>query len=208
MIVTKCAILGASGHGKVIADIAELNGYKVIHFYDDRWPKLTNVEHWAVEGTTESLLAYCGQYDAIFIAIGNNSIRLTKQNYLSQYGAVFPVLVHPSATVSRYSRLGEGCIVMAGSIINPFAVLGKACIVNTSSTVDHDCLLADGVHLSPGSHLAGGVKVGKCTWIGIGANIKQLVNIGENTIVAAGATVIRDVLNDQVVVGVPAKPLI
>ncbi|NUW68967.1 acetyltransferase [Vibrio coralliilyticus] len=206
--MSKCAILGAGGHGKVVAEIAELNGYKEICFFDDRWPELSTLEDWKVVGDFESLLGTCLDFEAVFVAIGHNKTRVKKQVMLSEKGASLPVLVHPKATLSKYSQIGEGTVVMAGAIINPYSSLGPSCIINTSATIDHDCVLERGVHISPGANLAGGVFVGTGSWVGISACVKQYVSIGCNTIVAAGAVVINNVLDEQIVVGVPAQPLI
>lgn len=205
--VGPCAILGASGHGKVIAEIAELNGFSEIHFYDDRWPELSQIEHWPVFGNSDALINLVTEYANIVVAIGHNATRLNKYRMLFEQGACCLPLVHPSAVVSRYAKLGCGTVVMAGAVINSFSHIGKACIINTAASVDHDCMIADGVHISPGAHLAGAVEVAEASWLGIGCQIKQLIKIGSNTVVAAGATVINDVLNDQTVVGVPAKPI-
>ncbi|EGR2558369.1 acetyltransferase [Vibrio alginolyticus] len=200
-----CAILGASGHGKVVAEIAELNGYTNIEFFDDRWPGLQNVEHWPVKGNSETLLKIAAQFDLTVIAIGNNKIRLEKQNQLSTAGAKFSVLEHPRATISRYSQLDKGTVVMAGAVINPFVKVGKACIINTAATIDHDCSLADGVHVSPGCNIAGGVTIGEGSWLGIGSQVKQLISIGTGVMVGAGATVLNHVPDLQTVVGTPAQ---
>ncbi|MEZ9470059.1 acetyltransferase [Vibrio lentus] len=205
--MTKCAILGASGHGKVVAEIAELNGYKNIHFYDDRWPKLTEIEHWQVVGSTDTLLAHCVDYNAVIVAIGHNQTRLQKQSLLSDHGAKFLVLAHPSAILSKYAQIGDGSVLMAGSVVNPFSRLGRSCIINTNASVDHDCALSDGVHISPGASLAGGVHIGTSSWIGINATVKQLVKVGSQSVIAAGAAVIYDVVDYQIMAGVPAQPL-
>ncbi|MCL1077689.1 acetyltransferase [Parashewanella spongiae] len=205
--MNSCAILGASGHGKVIAEIAELNGYKKVDFFDDTWPELKTVHHWLVLGNSERLLALVSQYDIVVIAIGDNTIRLKKQIEFQAKGANFSVLKHPSAIVSRYSELDVGTVVMANAVINSFASIGVASIVNTSATVDHDCKLGNGVHISPGVNLAGGVTVGELSWIGLGAQVKQLINIGDQVIVGAGSTVVNDISNNQIVIGTPAKPL-
>lgn len=203
--MTKCAILGASGHGKIIAEIAELNNFKEIHFFDDRWPELDKVEHWPVCGDTDALLRQASLFDLIIVAIGNNLIRLAKHQQLLAVGAASPPLIHPRAIVSHYAKLGQGCVVMAGAVVNPFCYIGDACIINTSASLDHDCQLGDGVHISPGVNLAGSVRIGQRSWIGIGAQVKQLVSIGIDSIVGAGATVIHNVLDNQIVVGTPAK---
>lgn len=202
--MNKCAILGASGHGKVIAELAELNGFKEIIFFDDRFPELMQLAHWPVKGSTADLLALVQEFDLVVVAIGRNSTRLQKLRLLQQTGAKLDPLVHPHATVSSYAKLGEGSVVMANAVINAFAAVGVGGIINTSATVDHDCVLADGVHISPGAHLAGGVCIGEQSWIGIGAQIKQLILIGNKVVVGAGATVIRDIPDFKTVVGTPA----
>ncbi|UQB43353.1 acetyltransferase [Thiomicrospira microaerophila] len=202
----RLAILGASGHGKVVADIAELNGWDVV-FFDDAFPRVSHLAHWSVMGNTQDLLADLQRFDGCFVAIGNNRIRLDKQQMLAEKGATFPVLIHPSAVVSRYAKVEAGCVVMAGAVVNPFALVQQACIINTSATIDHDCVLAEGLHISPGAHLAGAVSVGTCSWVGIGASVKQCVKIGAHVVVGAGAAVVKDVSDGLTVVGVPAKPL-
>ncbi|RPF00116.1 acetyltransferase [Vibrio crassostreae] len=203
-----CAILGASGHGKVIAEIAELNGYQNIVFFDDRWPSLKSVKHWSVSGDTSTLLSNVKEYDLTVVAIGHNATRCAKQRELSSAGANFDVLAHPSSVISKYANIGIGSVVMANAVVSSFSYLGMSCIINTGSTVDHDCKLAEGVHISPGVNLAGGVEVGKNTWIGIGSQIKQLVVIGCDSVVGAGSTVINNVPNFKTVVGSPAHELI
>ncbi len=205
--MTKCAILGASGHGKVIAEMAELNCFKNIIFFDDRFPELSHLAHWQIQGCTADLLALVHEFDLVVVAIGHNGTRLQKLQLLQQAGAKLEPLVHPNATVSGYAQLGEGSVVMANAVINAFASVGVGGIINTSATVDHDCVLADCVHISPGAHLAGGVCVGEQSWIGIGSKIKQLIRIGNQVVVGAGSTVIRDIPDCLTVVGSPAVEL-
>ncbi|GGO85175.1 hypothetical protein GCM10011348_33120 [Marinobacterium nitratireducens] len=201
----RLAILGASGHGKVVADLAELLGWLQVTFFDDAWPEHRENGPWPIAGPTESLILSVGAFDGVVVAIGDNRIRLQKQQQLAQEGAKLTSLIHPQASVSRYSAIGLGSVVMAGAVINVDATLGEACIINTGATVDHDCRLGDGVHLSPGAHLAGGVGVGNESWIGIGASVRQLITIGEGAVVGAGAAVVKDVPPRRTVVGVPAR---
>lgn len=200
------AVLGASGHGKVVAEIAEIDGWEVV-FFDDAYPALDHLEHWPVVGNTEILLTMLSSFAGCFVSIGNNKIRLDKQTVLAAHGAVFPVLIHPSAVVSKYAQLDIGTVVMAGAVINSFAQIGKACIINTASTVDHDCTLGDGVHISPGAGLAGQVSVGSRSWVGIGSSVKELIRIGCDVTIGAGAAVISDIPDGNIAVGVPAKIL-
>ena len=203
--MNSCAILGASGHGKVVAELAELNGYKDVTFFDDAWPKITHIEHWSVRGNSQLLLNIVSQYDVVIVAIGNNEIRLSKQQQLKTAGAKFTVLIHPSACVSAYAELGLGTVVMANAVVNPFSSTGEACIINTGSSVDHDCQLQEGVHISPGVNIAGGVSIGRASWLGIGSQVKQLISIGSYVTIGSGSNVVKDIDDHQIVVGNPAR---
>lgn len=203
--MSRLAVLGASGHGKVIADIAEQTGWKLVDFFDDAWPSLRHNSHWKVVGDTSELISSLGKYDGVFVAIGNNSIRLKKLIELEQANAHIVSLIHPAAVVSTYSHMGKGSVVMPGAIINVDVSVGDGCIINTGASVDHDCELGRGVHLSPGVHLSGSVKVSDCAWLGVGSCVRQSTVIGANAVVGAGAVVVNDVEENVTVTGNPAK---
>jgi sugar O-acyltransferase (sialic acid O-acetyltransferase NeuD family) len=199
------AILGASGHGKVVADCAEACGWQQVVFFDDAWPEVSQNGHWPVTGKTEDLLAGLASFDGVLVAIGNNRIRRDKLMMLEGEGAALITVVHPAAVVSQYAHVGSGSVVFAGAVVNADARMGMGAIVNTGASIDHDCSLGDCVHVSPGARLAGGVAVGDLSWIGIGAVVKQSVKIGGSAIVGAGAAVVKDVSDGQTVIGVPAR---
>ena len=201
----RLAILGASGHGKVVADAAELSGWDEVVFFDDAWPQVTSNSVWPVLGNTAALLDSLDAFAGVAIAIGNNVIRLDKLKQLREQGAILPVIIHPSAVISRYATLGEATVVCAGVVVNADARVGAAAILNTGCSVDHDCVLADAVHISPGARLAGGVQVGQCSWIGMGAVVRQLLSVGAYSVVGAGAAVVKNVGEHTAVIGVPAQ---
>jgi len=200
------AILGASGHGAVIAEAALLSKkWDSVVFFDDAYPSLQNLESWPVVGNTQDLIDQSNAFLGVVIAIGNNEVRVSKQSKLLQQGCNIVSIIHPAAVISPSSKISRGTVVLAGAIINPFCNVGESCIVNTGSTIDHDCHLSDGVHISPGANLAGGVIVGRASWLGIGSCVMQQVSIGENVIVGAGAAVVKNTSNNCTLVGVPAK---
>ena len=199
------AVIGASGHGKVVADTALQLDYEKVVFFDDAWPEKISVGMWEIIGNTDDLVSSYDQYDGILVAIGNNKIRMDKQSLLSCRDVELTDLVHPGAVVSDYSSIGEGSVIFAGAVVNVDVVLGRAVIINTGATVDHDCQLDDGVHIAPGAHLSGDVHVGACSWIGVGACVRQGIRIGANVMVGAGAVVVSDIPDGVTVVGNPAR---
>lgn len=201
--MTSLAILGAGGHGRVVADCAECLDYGPITFFDDRTDSPPGP--WPIAGDREALLSRLAEFDAFVVAVGANAARLYLHRALVAASGRPATLVHPGATVSRHARIGTGSVVFAGCVVNIGAVVGEACILNTGCSVDHDGRLADGVHVSPGAHLAGGVSVGEASWIGIGAAVREGVSIGRNVTVGAGAVVIRPVSDAVMVVGNPAR---
>ena len=197
--MNRLIIIGASGHGKVVADIAVLNGYKDIVFLDND-PEIKTCAGYPVLGPDTMTSELDGD---VFVAVGNAEIR--KKLMERDANRNFPVLIHPSAVVADSSEVGVGSVVMAGTVINPGARIGKGCIINTSSSVDHDCVVGDYVHISVGAHLSGTVVVGTGTWIGTGAIVSNNVNICGECMIGAGAVVIKDIGEPGTYVGVPAR---
>lgn len=203
------AILGASGHGKVIADIAlSSEHWSDVVFFDDAYPAFTEIECWSVQGNAQDLVTKAKKFAGVVVAIGDNAIRFEKQKLLVKSGFTLPIIIHPNAIVSPYACIGNGSVVMAGAVINPFATIGEACIINSNTVVEHDCVLANAVHISPSAVLAGGVQVGEFSWLGIGSCVKQLISIGEHVVVGAGSTVINNLESHKTYVGSPARVLI
>lgn len=201
------AILGASGFGKQVADIALCAGWQNIVFYDDRWPAYKESGRWSVCGDTEKLFEEGGQYSGIFVAIGNCAVRINKFRELHHAGFALPAIIHPMAYVSRFARIGDGTIIMPCAVVSVDVTVGTACIINNGASVSHDCVLGDGVHISPGARLGGYVSVGDRSWVGIGSAVRQEITIGADSIVGAGSAVVKSVQDNTTVVGNPARPL-
>jgi sugar O-acyltransferase (sialic acid O-acetyltransferase NeuD family) len=200
------AIVGAGGHGRVVADAAMAAGYSEVAFFDDRFPQCSAAGPWSIVGTVADLFERHQSFDEVVVGIGSNRTRLFLHERLLDAGVRLRTIVHPRACLSPHAQLGVGSVVFAGAIINIGAQIGPAAIINTGATVDHDCQLAEGVHLSPGVHLAGTVSIGRLSWLGIGSAVREGINVGANAIIGAGATVISDIGDGVTAIGCPAKP--
>ena len=194
--MNRLIIIGASGHGKVIADIAVKNGYEDIIFLDDD-ESIKECAGFPVIGKSKDAKDLDG--DKI-VAIGNAAIRERIQQEIETV-----TLIHPDAVIGRRVEIGKGTVVMAGAIINTDTVIGDGCIINTAASVDHDCFVDDFSHIAVGAHLSGTVVVGTGTWIGAGATVINNVNICGKCMIGAGAVVIKDIDEPGTYIGVPAK---
>lgn len=195
----KIVIMGASGHGRVVADIARACGYSEVIFLDDADVPLAS-------GKGADYIHYREDSDFI-VAIGNSKIRERVQKELTDGGCRMATLVHPQAVIGSNVTLGLGTVIMPGAVINAGATIGEGVIINTSSSVDHDCNIGDYCHVSVGAHVAGTVHVNSHTWIGAGATVSNNLNICKNCMIGAGAVVVKDIVEAGTYVGVPARKI-
>jgi sugar O-acyltransferase (sialic acid O-acetyltransferase NeuD family) len=198
-------VLGAGGHGKVVADILQTGNAEVIGFLDDdpmRWN--TVVFDLPVLGGIDQYAEY--RPDGLIFGIGSNQVRKAIAERLGQTAIpLWRSAIHPSATVARSVRLGHGVVVCAHAVINPDAEIGDHGIINTAATIDHDCKLGYYVHLAPGTHLAGNVVIGEGVLMGIGSQAIPSTEIGAWAVVGAGATVIYSIPESVTAKGTPAR---
>lgn len=196
----KLVIVGASGHGKVIADIALKTGYEIIGFLDDN-ASLKEICGFPVLGNIEKINYYKEKCEFV-IAIGNNSIR---EKIAKQYDVNWAILVHPTAIIGMNVQIEKGTVIMANAVINPSSHIGKHCIINTGTIVEHDNFLQNYVHVSPNAALAGTVHLGERVHVGVGACVKNNTSVIGDVVIGAGAVVVKDITENGVYVGVPAR---
>lgn len=202
---------GASGHAKVLHEFMPELGYELVALVDNQADIISPFKGVPVlhgrSGLETWLEKWTGEPLAALIAIGGwrGKDRLELQAQLAKLGIKPVIAIHPTSFVAADARLGEGTQVLAQSAVCADASLGPACIVNTRASVDHEGRIGAGVHIAPGATLAGCVEVGDYSFIGTGASVLPRVKIGTNSIVGAGAVVTKNVPDNVVVVGNPAR---
>jgi sugar O-acyltransferase (sialic acid O-acetyltransferase NeuD family) len=200
----KLLIIGASGHGKVVADIAlKMGKWQSIAFLDDDDSVKLSMGIEVIGKSNEAIkhISDC----EIFVGIGNNTLRKKIQENLEAEGASMPTLIHPNSVIGEQVEIASGAAIMAGVVINCCTKIGKGCIINTSASIDHDNIIEDYVHISPGTHLAGTVKVGQGSWLGIGSVVSNNIIITSGCKIGAGAVVVKDISVPGTYVGVPIR---
>lgn len=198
--MNRLIIIGAGGHGKVIADNAVKNGYTDIGFVDDHASGLCM--GFPILGRCSDLVKLDDGATDFIIGIGNNPVR---KAIAEEYDVNWVRLIHPTAQIGLGVTIGKGTVVMAGAIINACAAIGQHCIINTGAIVEHDNVIGDYVHLSPGVTLSGTVSVGECSWLGTGTSVINNVEICRNVTVGVGSVVIRSIQKEGTYYGIVAN---
>ncbi len=195
-------IIGAGGHGKVIADNALKNGYFNINFVDDH--AMGTCMGFPIIGTSAEINHLNDGKTDFVIGVGNNDLR---KRIAEKYDVNWVTLIHPSAQIAVNTSIGKGTVVMAGTIINAGATVGEHCIINSGAIVEHDNLIGDYVHISPRAALGGTVRVGDLTHIGIGAVVKNNIAVCDHCVIGAGAVVVKEIKDRGTYVGVPSRKI-
>ena len=198
-MIKNLAIIGAGGHGKVIGDIALLSYCKKISFFDDKVNKNnTKSFPFNVVGSLNDLKGCLKDYDAFFVAIGDNNSRFNNIQWLKKEKLNIITPIHPASTISKFSSIGRGTCVMANAVINAGSLIKDGVIINTSASIDHDCLIEDYTHISPNCSLSGNVKLGKFSHLGTGTTVHPGVKIGDNVKTAIGTKIFKDTLDNVI----------
>ena len=195
MTSDKVFLYGASGHAKVVRDIANLSNINVPYLIDDN-PDISELDGLNVVHSAEGLTP-------LIITIGDCQVRRSIVERLGDRD--FLTLVHPRSTLASTIQLGQGTVVMAGAILNPSSSVGNHCIINTGASIDHDCKIHDFVHIAPHCTLCGQVIVGEGTWVGANTTIIQGIHIGKDCYIGAGSVVVKDIPDGCLCYGNPAR---
>lgn len=205
----KIVVVGAGSQGKTVADILqrarEAGASAVPAGFVDDTPELLGktILGLPVLGAISSLARI--QHDAIVVAIGDNQLRRTVTERLVASGERLATAIHPFSSIAPSACIGEGSMISTGALVQPQAVIGRGVMLSTKSSVDHDSVLGDFAHLSAGATVGGKVRIGDETLIALGALVTSGMKIGARTIIGAGSVVVRDIPDDVIAFGVPAR---
>lgn len=211
--VKEIVVWGAGDQARVNQDILNDLGVNVVRFIDDTPGKESFLPFVPLlsKSDFEAWIRNCDVRNLGFVvSIGNpyGHVRTRLSNYLKGLGIKPFALVDKSAMIRSSVVFGDGIQVMPHALIHGDVRIGEQCILNTKILVEHDCELGDGVEIGPGAILCGRVQIGNNTWVGAGAVVRPRVKIGKNVIIGAGSVVVKDVPDNVVVVGNPARTLI
>lgn len=208
---SKLLLVGAGGHGRVVAEMVRLGGRFDLVGAVDPDPKAATLAglKWLGDDTALTKIRKAGVgFAAVGVgSIGDTQARAGLRRRVLALDFTLPSIMHPGAIVSKSAVLGPACQVMAGAILNPGVRAGAGVVINTGAVVEHDCRLGDDSFVGPAAVLGGDVQIAEGGFVGIGATILQGIKLGARALVGAGAVVVRDVAAGTTVVGVPATPL-
>ncbi|ESK56749.1 acetyltransferase [Acinetobacter tjernbergiae] len=202
--MNKLIIIGAGGMGREVAWLARRCNRKIVGFLDDTIEKQNLVfNEVPVLGLVESYEKYL---DCDFIlGIGNPRAREKIINNVLKKVKNFATLVDPTALIGENVNLGEGVIIGAGSILTLDIKVGNHVIININTTISHDVIIKDYVTIAPNVALSGNIEVGKLVEIGTNAAVREKLHINNGAMIGMGAVVTKDISNNKIVIGNPAK---
>lgn len=200
------AIIGYSGHSFVVLDAAKHMGLDVEYYCEINQVSFNPFEiNYLGDEGSESFK--WNSVEEFILGIGDNRIRQKVADLLLSKKKTILNVIHPSSIISNYATFGMGNFIAASVTVNALAKIADNCILNTGCIVEHECSIENGAHIAPGTVLAGNVTVGKNSFIGANTVVKQGVKIGKGVTIGAGSVVIKDIPDNEIWVGNPAKKL-
>jgi len=203
-------IIGAKGFAKEVLEVLnQLNQLENLAFYDDVNNDVPEklFGHFPVIRTTQEATVYFKTIDSQFtIGIGNPILRKKVYDKFTALGGKFTSTISPLSSIGSFDvKIGIGSNILLGAIFSNGIRLGKGCIVYYNSIITHDCSIGDFVEISPSVTLLGRSEIGSYSQIGSNATILPDIKIGENVIIGAGSVVTKDLPDNCVAFGIPAK---
>ena len=201
-------IAGAGGHGRVCADVARRIGWSLTGFCDPAFGGVAEILGVPlIDGRETELFDDWPRDTALFVAIGDNSRRLSVADDARRRDIPLAVLIDPSAVVSPSAVIGLGALIMPNATVNAEAVIGRAALVNTAAVVEHGARVDEGAHVAPGACMTGETVLGARSLLGAHAAVLPGIQVGADATVGAGSVVTTHVPERLTVVGAPAHAI-
>lgn len=200
-------IYGSGGCGREARELADILGtWEETVFIDD------TVESGIFKGLKRMPFEiFCGTYDKenteVIIALGETEHKRNLYNKVKEEGYAFANLIHPGAWISPSAKIGRGIILKAGSMISCDTAIGDNIGIESFVTVGHDCAIGAHCYFAPGVFIGGRSEIGSGTYIGTHVAIKEKTKIGSNSVVGMGSVVQRDIPDNVIALGNPARPM-
>lgn len=186
-------LIGGGGHCKSVIDVIEQEGtFKITGIIDKSKSLGTKILGYPVIGNDDDLEKLVKENQNAIITVGqlkSSSLRVKLYKLAIKAGYVFPYIISPSAYVSKYSKIGDGSVIMHNAIINPNTTVGENCIINTKALIEHDCSISDHCHISTNATINGGVKIGQNSFIGSNVVTNNNITVDKNSFIKAGSIV-------------------
>jgi sugar O-acyltransferase (sialic acid O-acetyltransferase NeuD family) len=201
---------GGTGQARVLGEFLPAAGWRIVAVFDNDpavpavFPSIP-----MLHGTDAFRNWMAGRHSppAALVAVGGDrgEDRLSLHGMLAEAGCPLPAVAHPTAHVASCVPVGDGSQILGMAFVGTGSRIGRSVILNTGARVDHDCDIADGVHLGPGVTLCGTVTVGRSSFVAAGAVVLPRIRIGRGSVVGAGSVVTRDLPDNVVAYGNPAR---
>ena len=202
-------IWGASGFALVVADIIRLKKeFELVGYLDDINPqrKGERFGNSVILGGREQLEQLAkSRIKNIILGFGDCKGRLKLSSFVKSLRFSLVSAIHPSAVICKDAQFDAGVIVGAAVVLDPFVRVKESCIINRGALIGHESIIEDCVNIAPGVNIGGRVSIGKGTFVGIGSTVIDNIKIGSNVIIGAGSVVVKDIPDNVVAYGVPAK---
>lgn len=196
-------LVGAGGHARACIDVIEQEGqFRIAGLIEKDESTAAKNIGYPVIGVDDDMETLRQKYTYALVTVGqikSPETRIKIYKMLKALEYQLPVVISPSAYISKHAEIGEGTINMHGAIVNAGASIGTNCIINNKALVEQDARIGDHCHIATGAIVNGDVTIGNESFVGSGAVTNHSISIGNNCVIGAGLVVKTDVESNQLI---------